>query len=54
MFYSHDEYNGQVDELMSNERYSFAEACAIVQYRMEQDQQEYNDWLDGKAVETQV
>ena len=49
MFYSNEEYNAQVQELMEDERYSFAEACAIVQYRMERDEQEYNQWRDDQA-----
>jgi len=45
MFYSNEEFNFQVQELMEQERYSFIEACGIVQQRMEQDEVEYNEWV---------
>lgn len=46
MFYSNEEFNAQVQELMDLEGYSFAEACGIVQERMEADELEYRQWRD--------
>ena len=51
MFYSNDEFNFQVQELMDEERYSFAEACGIVQARMDADEQEFQEWRDQTAKE---
>lgn len=45
MFYSNEEFNFQVQELMEQERYSFIESCGIVHERMEQDEVEYNEWV---------
>ena len=44
MFYSNEEFNAQVQDLMDMENYSWGEACGIVQERMEQDEREYNEW----------
>lgn len=49
MFYSTEEYNFQVQELMDLEHYSWAEACGIVHERMEQDEREYAEWVDEQS-----
>jgi hypothetical protein len=54
MFYSNDEFNFQVQELMDTERYSFAEACGIVQTRMDADELEFQEWRDQTAKEVDL
>lgn len=49
MFYSNEEFDAQVTELMEQECYSFAEACGIVQTRMEQDEKEYREWREQET-----
>jgi len=45
MFYSVDEFNFQIRELLEQGR-TLSEAGAIVEMRMAEDEAEYNDWLD--------
>lgn len=54
MFYSNEEFNAQVDQLMFEEDYSFAEACGIVQERMEQDEMEYNEWRAEQELQAEL
>jgi hypothetical protein len=53
MFYSNEEFNWQVQQLIDSEGYSFPEACGIVQQRMAQDEQEYNEWVVEQFAQTQ-
>jgi hypothetical protein len=54
MFYSNEEFNAQVEQLMFEEDYSFPEACGIVQERMEQDEREYNEWRDEQEQQAEM
>jgi len=54
MFYSNEEFNFQVDQLMFEEGYSFAEACGIVQERMEEDEREYNEWRAEQELQAEL
>jgi len=53
MFYSNEEFNWQVQQLIDSEGYSFPEACGIVHQRMAQDEQEYNEWVAEQFAQTQ-
>jgi len=44
MFYSNEEYNFQVQELV-DQGMSLTEAGATVEQRMAQDEVEYNEWV---------
>jgi len=53
MFYSNEEFNWQVQQLIDSEGLSFPEACGIVHQRMAQDEQEYNEWVAEQFAQTQ-
>jgi len=53
MFYSNEEFDWQVQQLIDSEGLSFIEACGIVHERMAQDEQEYNEWVVEQFAQTQ-
>ena len=50
MFYTPAEFDFQVQELMSIEGKSFADAVSQVHENMLKDEKEYHDWLDEQAI----
>ena len=54
MFYSNEEFNWQVQELVEQERYSWPEACGIVQQRMQQDELEYTEWVEEQLRQSEL